>query len=314
MWVIFNEHQGEHDVAELVNAVKARDPSRLVNQGSGGPHVGAGDIFDVHSYPAPGCSNTADQVRVCGEFGGIFCPVEGHLWDPNRSAGTYTKANDASQLLAKYEQFMNDILWLKSSCGLSAGVYTETTDVENERNGLLTYDRVMKTSADKIREINQRAIESTIKITPLVPTSQDGPVSWKYTTTKPATNWPSASFDDSAWVAAPGGFGEGGRTVWQTQNIWLRHEFPTDKLSPEEIDKLVFLIDHRGDCRVYLNGVLAIEEGGRSSTYGLQTLNAEAKAALISNGKNVLAVDCHRLKNPPFIDVGLAKEVILSPK
>jgi len=314
MWVIFNEHQGQHDVTELVNEVKAKDPSRLGNQGSGGPHVGAGDILDVHSYPAPGCPAKGDQVRVCGEFGGIFCPIEGHLWDPNRSAGTYTKANDTSQLLEKYEQFMNDILWLKSSRGLSAGVYTETTDVENERNGLLTYDRVMKTSAEKIKEINRRTIEATANIAPWVPTSENEGVSWKYTTDKPAANWFSTAFDDTLWAAAPGGFGEGGRTSWQTHDIWLRHEFSTGKLSPAELDQLVLMIDHRGDCQIYLNGVPATEESGRSSTYQLQKLSAAAKSALVSNGKNILAVHCHRLKNPPFIDVGLAREVIHSAR
>lgn len=309
MWVIFNENQGQHDVADLVNAVKVKDPSRLVNQGSGGPHVGAGDIFDAHSYPAPNCPTSTDQVRVCGEFGGIFCPIEGHVWDPNKSAGTYTKANDTTQLVVKYEEFLDDILWLKSSRGLSAGVYTETTDVENERNGLLTYDRVMKAGADKIKEINQRAIKSAIKLTPLVPTSQNEGVTWKYTNDKPAANWFSTAFDDSAWAAAPGGFGEAGRTAWQTGDIWLRQEFSTANLTPEEVDQLAFMIDHRGDCQVYLNGVLATEERGRSSTYGLQKLSAEVKAALVSNGKNILAVHGHRLKNPPFIDVGLARAV-----
>ena len=314
MWVVFNEGQGAHDVAELVNMVKAKDPSRLVNQGSGGPHRGAGDIFDAHSYPAPGCPTTTDQVRVCGEFGGIFYPIEGHVWDPSKSAGTYTNTNDPSQLLTKYEQFMNDILWLKSARGLCAGVYTETTDVENERNGLLTYDRVMKASADKIREINRRAIEATMNIIPLVPISENEGVIWEYTTNKPTAKWSSAAFDDSAWTAAPGGFGEDGRTTWQAQDIWLRQEFSTGKLSPEEVDQLVFMINHRADCQVYLNGILAAEESGRSSTYELQTLSATAKAALVSNGKNVLAVHCHRLKNPPFIDVGLAREVILPAK
>jgi hypothetical protein len=313
MWVIFNENQGQHDVAELVNAVKAKDPSRLVNQGSGGPHVGAGDIFDMHSYPAPGCPATiTNQVRVCGEFGGIYCAMAGHLWDPNLSAGTYTKANDPAQLLAKYGQFMNDILWLKSSSGLSAGVYTETTDVENERNGLLTYDRVMKLSADKIREVNQRAIESTLNVAPLVPTAQTETVHWKYTNSQPADDWFSTTFDDHAWTAAPGGFGEGGRTAWRTPDIWLRHEFSADNLSPEEVGQLVLVIEHRGDSQIYLNGVLAAEAPGRSSTYTLQELSAAAKTALVSNGKNVLAVHCHRLKAPPFIDAGLAREI--SPK
>jgi len=314
MWVVFNENQGQHDVAELVNAVKAKDPSRLVNQGSGGPHVGAGDIFDVHSYPAPGCATATDLVRVCGEFGGIFCPIEGHVWDPNRTAGTYTKANDPSQLLTKYEQFINDLLWLKSSRGLSAGVYTETTDVENERNGLLTYDRAMKAGADQIKAINRRAIESAINVIPLVPTSEQEGINWKYTTEKPATGWSSAAFDDSAWTAAPGGFGEGGRTAWQTPDIWLRQEFTTEKMTPADLEQLAFVISHRGDCQVYLNGVLAAEEGGRSSTYGLQKLNAAGQATLVASGKNVLAVHGHRLKAPPFIDVGLARQVIVVPR
>jgi hypothetical protein len=312
MWVIFNESQGQHDTESLVQEVAAKDPSRLVNQASGGTHAGVGDILDVHSYPAPGCPNTTNQVRACGEFGGIGCQIPGHLWNPAKAGGNYTKADDPAQLVAKYDTFLNDVLWLKSSQGLSAAVYTETTDVENECNGLETYDRVMKTDPSRIAAINQRVISSVVTVTALVPTAEKEGVSWKYTTNAPAADWAAPAFNDQDWASGTAGFGEGGRTHWAVGDIWLRREFSLGTVSPAEVDQLVFEVAHRGDCQIYLNGVPASEAANRSASYGLEKINAAALAALVQNGTNVLGVHGHRTRNAPFIDIGIVKEQIQS--
>ncbi len=313
MWVIFNESQGQHDTENLVHEIAAKDPSRLVNQASGGRHFGVGDILDVHSYPAPGCPDTTTQVRACGEFGGIGCQVPGHLWDATKAGGNYTKANDPAELTRKYDRFINDLLALKSNQGLSAAVYTEISDVENECNGLLTYDRVMKADVNLIRASNLKAIAGRLTITPVIPVSRETGIPWKYTTNAPAADWFAAQFDDAGWNSGTAGFGNNGRTPWGTQNIWLRREFNLGAVTPQELDQLVFYAYHRQSCEIYLNGVLAAKPDGNTSTYVMEPINAGAKAALIQNGNNVLAVHCHRAaRGGQFIDVGLSKAEIQS--
>ena len=308
LWVLFNESQGQHDTEALVHEIAAKDPSRLVNQASGGTHFGVGDLLDVHSYPTPGCLFSETQVRVCGEFGGIGCQVPGHLWDPAKAGGNYTKANDTTELARKYDQFIKDVVAFKSNEGLSAAVYTETTDCENECNGLLTYDRVMKTDVNQIRASNLKAINGNLKLTPVVPTSSKAGVSWKYTTNAPAADWFTAKFDDAAWASAPAGFGQGGRTDWRGSDIWLRQKFSLGALTPKEMEQLVFDVSHREGCEIYLNGVLAGNLDGQTSTYVVEPIPAGVKATLIPNGTNIIAVHCHKApRGGQFIDAGLSK-------
>jgi len=312
MWVLFNESQGQHDTEALVREIAAKDPSRLVNQASGGSHFGVGDILDVHSYPAPDCPDTTTQVRACGEFGGIGCQMPGHLWDPAKAGGNYTRADGPAELIRKYNQFLNDITAFKSSRGLSAAVYTETTDCENECNGLLTYDRVMKADVRRIRAANVRAITQTLTLTDVVPASDVMAINWKYTTTAPAADWFAPQFDDAGWSNGPASFGTGGRTPWKTPGLWLRREFTLDALTPAKLAQVVLNVSHRGDCEIYLNGVLAAKLNGGTRTYVMEPLTDAARAALVPNGPNVLAVQCHgatgpRAKGGQFIDVGLSQ-------
>src|SRR3974377_262495 len=79
MWDIFNESQGQHDTAALVAEVAALDPSRLVNQASGGSYYGVGNVLDNHSYPAPGNPTSSTLAPVDGEYGGIGFQMPGHL-------------------------------------------------------------------------------------------------------------------------------------------------------------------------------------------------------------------------------------------
>lgn len=306
LWVIFNESQGQHDTQDLVREVAAKDPSRLVNQASGGTHFGVGDILDIHSYAAANCPVSTTQARACGEFGGIGCQVPGHLWDPARAAGNYSKANDTAELARKYDLFISDVVGFKTSQGLSAAVYTEITDVENECNGLLTYDRAMKADVNRISAANRKAITAQLKLTPVVPASLTEGVSWKYTTNAPAPNWFAAQFEDARWATGPGGFGAKGRTPWEESDLWLRRQFTLASLTPAELARLVLVVAREDDCEIYLNGVLAAKPTGRSAIYSINTLSDAAKAALVQPGVNVLAVHARKGKRPPFIDVGLS--------
>jgi autotransporter-associated beta strand protein len=167
MWDIFNESQGQQNTYNgvgqtntvyLVQRVKTLDPSRLVNQASGGAYYGVGDVYDEHSYPAPGDPTSTTQAPVDGEYGGINYKWSGHLWNPSQADGGYTDVSTTNQIPSLFGAYVGDLINDKSSSGLNAAVYTEITDVENECNGLMTYDRLMKPATNLIFALNQEAI------------------------------------------------------------------------------------------------------------------------------------------------------------
>lgn len=144
-WVVNNEGWGQYASTRLAKAVKALDPSRVVNKTSGWLDTGdeGSDIFDIHTYEDVPHVPTRQTHRaiVIGEYGGIGLPVEGHLWFPaNRNWG-YQTAKDPGDYLQRYQRKFDEVIRQAREVGLSASVYTQTTDVEGEINGLLTYDR-----------------------------------------------------------------------------------------------------------------------------------------------------------------------------
>ena len=141
MWVPYNEGWGQWDTARIVELIKQQDPSRLVDDVSGWADRGVGDVNDMHKYPGPG-SPQPEQKRaiVLGEFGGLGLPVHGHTWQAEKNWG-YRSYTNAAALTSAYEDLVSKLLPLTDEKGLSAAVYTQTTDVEIEVNGLMTYDR-----------------------------------------------------------------------------------------------------------------------------------------------------------------------------
>lgn len=152
MWVIYNEGWGQYNTPGVTKYVAAYDPSRLVNSASGWTDRGTGNVRDVHNYPDP-VAPSAEKARatVLGEFGGLGLPVQGHTWEQKNWG--YQKMSDSTDLFIRYSQFYSVVRDLVATKGLSASVYTQTTDVETETNGLLTYDRkVDKMGYDNVRK------------------------------------------------------------------------------------------------------------------------------------------------------------------
>ncbi len=162
-WVPFNEAWGQFKTEEIAEWTKQYDPTRLVNPASGGNHYTCGDMLDLHNYPAPEMYlYDAQRATVLGEYGGIGLALEGHLWDTNRNWG-YIQFNSSKEVTDEYEKYAN-MLYQLIDRGFSAAVYTQTTDVEVEVNGLLTYDRkVIKVDEQRIRAINERLCRSLRK-------------------------------------------------------------------------------------------------------------------------------------------------------
>ena len=160
-WVPFNEAWGQFDTEEVVKFTRAQDPTRLINYASGGNFVKcSGDILDLHNYPHPEMYlYDKDYINVLGEYGGIGWPVEGHLWQPDRNWG-YVQFKSADEVLDTYEKYADMLIDLVDD-GFAGAVYTQTTDVEIEVNGLMTYDRkVVKLDMERLSAINRKVIES----------------------------------------------------------------------------------------------------------------------------------------------------------
>ena len=164
VWVPFNEAWGQFDTPDVVRFTRAKDPTRLINPSSGGNFSleELGDILDVHHYPQP-MMNAFERkvINVLGEFGGIGMPVSGHLWkitDKNWGYGGVKHSKE--EVLDQYEEYA-DILKRFIATGCSAAVYTQTTDVEVEVNGIMTYDReVIKMNEESLCAVNQGVIKS----------------------------------------------------------------------------------------------------------------------------------------------------------
>ena len=161
VWTPFNEAWGQHLTMKVGQWAVERDPLRLINIASGGNFWPVGDIADAHAYPNPDFpfepKRYDDYIKVMGEFGGHGLPVQGHLWDAKRRNWGYgSLPKDAAEYKQRYVVSLDMLNDLRAK-GIAAGVYTQTTDVEGEINGLMTYDRkVIKIPAAELKQMHER--------------------------------------------------------------------------------------------------------------------------------------------------------------
>ena len=343
-WIPYNESWGQPGEflthATLVWTQKY-DPSRIVDGPSGwndyeggnkGPHKPTGveeaaDLVDKHDYgKRPRMWPVNDRrASFLGEFGGIGCRVDGHLWtDKAWGYGGTGKDTDRKAVQDKFVSLMDHVGVLAMN-GLSGSVYTQTTDVEGEINGLITYDRkVVKFDEKALAEVHDRVRAAfSLGITPreskVFAKRLDPDVNaWAWTTTAPAAGWERPGFDDAAWARSAGGFGSAAilrdhphaksATKWETPEIWLRRHFtykkPTGKILQATIDMF-----HDEDAEVYLNGELVLSAKGYNTNWTSFPLPLEKFAAAVKEGDNVIAVKVVQTVGGQFIDLGLSVDV-----
>ena len=306
MWVPFNEGWGQHETEQYVQWLKQRDPSRLVNNASGWTDKGVGDVSDVHSYPSPIRPPLEDKrAAVLGEFGGLGLPLEGHTWIEKGNWG-YRSYKSTEDLGQAYRDLLYQLRILVGE-GLSAAIYTQTTDVEIEVNGMLTYDRAVVRLPPDAKELSAK-LSSPPTVREVVPTSEKSPQAWRYTTFTPSDGWFGEVFDDSKWTQGNGGFGRPGTahasvgTPWQTADIWLRREFSLPSAALANPHLRVF---HDDDAEVYLNGQKIATLSGAVSGYSFVRLDAAARALLRSDRPNTLAMHVKQVRGGQFADAGL---------
>jgi hypothetical protein len=157
IWVVHNEGWGQYESKALSQWVKSIDGSRLVNSDSGWLDQNTGDVYDIHTYqpeplqPMP----KPDRAIVVGEYGGVGWPIKEHLWNPSMRNWGYQTYQDQSTYLEALKKKVEALVPMKQKLGMSAAVYTQTTDVEGEVNGLMTYDRkFIKVDPAVLREWN----------------------------------------------------------------------------------------------------------------------------------------------------------------
>lgn len=157
VWVVNNEGWGQYESKALAQWVKAIDPSRVVNANSGWLDMNVGELYDIHTYQEVPIQpeQKSDRAIVVGEYGGVGWPIADHLWNPQMRNWGYQTYQDKTAYLNALRKKMDALAPMKQKLGLSAAVYTQTTDVEGEVNGLMTYDRkVVKADPETLRELN----------------------------------------------------------------------------------------------------------------------------------------------------------------
>lgn len=138
LWVLFNEGWGQFDSLRLTEKIHLADPGRLVDHASGWFDQGGGDVKSVHNYFRPLRVRTEQRPFILSEYGGYSCPVDGHLYS-TKFFGYHTY-KDTAEFTAAWQALQEKIQELQDK-GLAGAVYTQLSDVEEETNGLYTYDR-----------------------------------------------------------------------------------------------------------------------------------------------------------------------------
>jgi beta-galactosidase/beta-glucuronidase len=160
MWIPFNEGWGQYDTRRLTRWLERRDPTRLVNSASGWNDLEVGDVADIHRYPGPGAPHAeTNRVSVLGEFGGLGLPIPEHTWQAEENWG-YESFETSEALTDAYSDLLEQLRPLIDNPGLAGAVYTQTTDVEIEVNGLMTYDRArVKMDTARVESLNRELYE-----------------------------------------------------------------------------------------------------------------------------------------------------------
>ncbi len=350
MWIPYNEgwgQPGEFLTHATLMWTQRYDPTRLVDGPSGAHDYEGGELWfkphrttahkalgeeeashavDKHDYSArPRMFPVNDRrASFLGEFGGIGCRVSDHLWQTNAwGYGNTGNDVDRKQVQQKYVDLMAHVAVLARR-GLAGSVYTQTTDVEGEINGLMTYDRkVMKFDPAALAAAHravQAAAEQGMNFVEksAFPRLDPSPTAWAYTFDAPADGWTAPAFDDAAWKRSAGGFGGSGietahanakvATPWQTKTLWLRRHFQFDG-APEKIVAATFDMFHDEDAEIYLNGQKILSAKGYTTNWKLFPVDPKAFAAAVRPGDNVLAVKVVQTIGGQYFDAGLSLEI-----
>ncbi|MFV0378646.1 MAG: sugar-binding domain-containing protein [Mangrovibacterium sp.] len=297
-WVIFNEGWGQYETKRVVEWSMDYDSTRIIDGVSGWTDREVGHLNDAHQYPGPGMEPAElnrGRAIVLGEFGGLGLPVENHLWNPNMRNWGYRTYRSEPELIKEYTKLIHNLYPLRYK-GLAAAVYTQTTDVEGEVNGLMTYDRkVIKIDPEMLRILHAPLYSTeTIRIKNVVQDSQINAQSIRYTKANPGKDWLlGAGASSFSSVQGPLNV-EKGESVWSVQSFDL-NEVP----SGISLKILAF-----GNVKVYLNGKLVLDKRVIGKRH-YEDFNISEFSEYLKKGKNLIAVEASDFENAAPFDYGV---------
>jgi Beta-galactosidase/beta-glucuronidase len=297
VWVPFNEGWGQYDTKRVVEWTMAYDPSRIIDGVSGWTDRGVGHMNDAHHYPGPGmepASQNPGRIIVLGEFGGLGWPIEEHLWNPGMRNWGYRTYYSEGELIKEYADLLHNLQPMIGR-GLAAAVYTQTTDVEGEVNGLITYDRKrIKINPHLMRILHEplfrqpQAWQAVVEDSELAP--QDIQVARQKLTEA------QLSVPDPAVFSVERGpvkFGKGEQGA-------LMREFELDR--PGEQLQLRLLA--HADVRIFLNGKEVVSKFVNTKRH-YDEINLSMFRDFLVSGKNVLLLELGDVKGASDVDLGL---------
>lgn len=310
VWTLFTAGLGQKgaDVPMLVERVKALTASQLVIGATGTGDDGSGDIRDRPDSSAVTCPVPDARAVALGSYGSFSRAIQGHTW-----GGTGAAAQSAVDT-ARYVGLARRARGLARRPGLSTAFYRQLTDVENELDGLVTYDRqVTKVMAKSVADANGDAM------TPIVPLLQasefevkpqylkDAQI-FRYTTTLPANQFIDSNFNDTNWTPAPAGIGDTGdagarqRTLLSFGEVWARTTFTLDE-KPSG-GQLIVRLMYDEETQVWVNGVRAVDLNGYTAKYA-DYLGSDGAVQALVKGTNTIAVHTYNTNGGRYFDVGL---------
>lgn len=297
VWVVFNEGWGQYETERVVEWTRQYDTTRIINGVSGWTDRGVGHMNDAHQYPGPAmepAEQNPGRVIVLGEFGGLGLPVEDHIWNPQMRNWGYRTYQSKEQLITEYARLMHN-LYPMIHRGLSAAVYTQTTDVEGEVNGLLTYDRkVVKMAPALLRFLHKPLFNAPVKSSAVFRDSEVTPQPLLITGNE-TTNASAIPLEESAFsrVQAP-------VMVKKGDNRLATRSFQLNKVP----DNLQLRILAHGDAKVYLNGKLVLNKFIQTKRH-YDDVNLSEYCGYLRKGENHLVVELGKVADNSQFDFGL---------
>lgn len=278
-WVIFNEGWGQHNTKAITEWAMQKDPTRLINAVSGWTERYVGNFYDIHNYPATSMifpEYCANRISVLGEFGGLGLPVQNHLWNPNMRNWGYKNMDGSMDFVNDYSRLTYDLETLIAQ-GLSAAIYTQTTDVEGEVNGLITYDRkITKIPVQYLNILHSRLFRvPAAKTVTLIADSQNGPKQNREITLNRVKQKVQTPYEI-----------KGNATVTAVQ------KFKTDKL----FNNLSLWLNVNDYAKVKLNGVTVLDQPVRYTRHYNQ-YNISNFASYLQKGENILEIEVSQKEN-----------------